>query len=76
VRPHPRRRGHSRKGAVERRSVDVEESGDLPHRLALVEELTGVVLLLRRQFGLPSKLYPAASGDLHTGRVPIFPVNR
>jgi len=56
--------------------VDVEESGDLPHRLALVEELTGVVLLLRRQFGLPSKLYPAASGDLHTGRVPIFPVNR
>ena len=63
----PRGELSRRKSTGDRHTVDVEESGDRSHQLALVEEVTGVALLLRRACGLASTLDYATFGGLHTG---------
>lgn len=63
----PRGELSRRKSTGDRHTVDVEESGNRLHQLALVEEVTGVALLLRRACGLASTLDYATFGGLHTG---------
>lgn len=63
----PEGSSHPLQGAVDGRTVNAQQSGDIRHGFALVDQLTRMGNLLRRQAGLAAKPHATALRGLDTG---------